>query len=208
MREVVVEQPDERADARRSRCCPWLLPSSSALRPSKSRRLTSLPSVAPTISRAAVDRQHDLGLGIVPGRVACRPIVARRCRRADNGWRLGEHLGVGADAHLEVLRPSHATAISRFFSSPPARARPSLRQVGADRGVAPSAPHAGRHATGRPWPAPRSRARAGWSTKVTPAALIACRSHRRQQMRHGGVALRAAGVARRMSGQDPPRRWP
>jgi hypothetical protein len=54
------------------------LPSSSALRPSKSRRLTSLPSEAPTCA-AAVDRQHDLGLGLFHSTWdGCRP--RRPCR--------------------------------------------------------------------------------------------------------------------------------
>ena len=80
------------------------LPSSSALRPSKSRRLTSLPSVAPTVSPRLLTDQHDLGLGIVPFRLRMdadfRAEPDRRHR-----LRLGEDLGVGSDAHFEILRP-------------------------------------------------------------------------------------------------------
>ena len=72
-----------------------------------SRRLTSLPSVAPTILPRGADDQRHLGLGIVPVGVRAdadlRAVADRRHRR-----RLGEDLGIGADADLEIGRPGAA----------------------------------------------------------------------------------------------------
>ena len=80
------------------------LPSRSADRPSKSRRLTSLPSVAPTIRPARRHHHHHLRFGIVPRRAGMQSGVhAGADRRQDR--RLGEDLGVGADADLEILAP-------------------------------------------------------------------------------------------------------
>ena len=80
------------------------LASSSAERPSTSRRLTSLPSVAPTIAPVRGDDHHDLRLGVVPGRARMKPGVEAG---ADRGHRrgLGEDLGVRPDADLEILAP-------------------------------------------------------------------------------------------------------
>ena len=83
------------------------LPSSRALRPSKSRRFTSLPSDAPTTVAGTVDRQHDFRLGIVPGRIGAD---ADLCAHADggHGLRFVEDFGVGADADFQVLGPKVA----------------------------------------------------------------------------------------------------
>ena len=80
------------------------LPRRSAERPSTSRRLTSLPSVAPTIAAGRGDDQHHLRLRVVPGR---HRMDADLGEVADRGHRrrLGEDLGVRPDADLEILRP-------------------------------------------------------------------------------------------------------
>ena len=80
------------------------LPSSSALRPSKSRRLTSLPSVAPTVSPRLFTASTISGSGIVPFRLRMDADLGAQPDRRHR-LRLGEDLGVGPDAHLEVLRP-------------------------------------------------------------------------------------------------------
>ena len=125
-REALVEQADERAD-RGAALLSLALPSSSAERPSTSRRLTSLPSVAPTIAPLEVDDQHDLGLGIVPGRDRMNAdlgaVADRRHRR-----RLGEDLGVRADADLEILRPQCPSAMSSCLQ------RHRLRRAGLQLG--------------------------------------------------------------------------
>ena len=83
------------------------LPSSSAERPSTSRRLTSLPSVAPTILPLLCGDDGDLRLRIVPGRDRVQPDIGaepdRRHRLA-----FGEDLRVRPDADLEILRPGAA----------------------------------------------------------------------------------------------------
>ena len=53
---------------------------------------------------AAVDREHDLGLGVVPGRARVDAHVGAQ-PHGRHRRRLGEDLGVGSDAHLQVLRP-------------------------------------------------------------------------------------------------------
>ena len=86
------------------RCCPWPWTSSSAERPSTSRRFTSLPSVAPTILPFDVATTTTSGSGIVPGRG--REHADRHAgadRRHDLA--LGEDLGVRPDADFEILRP-------------------------------------------------------------------------------------------------------
>ena len=96
-----------------------------------SRRLTSLPRVAPTIVAACVDDQRHLGLRIVPVRVRSdadlRAVADRR-----HGRRLGEDLGIGADADLEIGRPGvacHQRLLQRLGLG---RARLDGADVGAD----------------------------------------------------------------------------
>ena len=110
------------------------LPRSSAERPSTSRRLTSLPSVAPTMLPGARHDEHDLRLGIVPRRhrveAGLRQVADRR-----HGLRLGEHLGVGADADLQILRP-HAPPDQKLLQRHGLlRARLQPAQVVADRAL-------------------------------------------------------------------------
>ena len=105
--EVVVEQADEGADGGRCVVVLGLAQQQCAA----ALEVAQIDVVAEgTAARfaAAVDRQHDFGLGVVPG--AFR-VQANLCAHADRtqGLRLGEDLGVGADANLKVLRP-HALA--------------------------------------------------------------------------------------------------
>ena len=82
----------------------FALPSSRAERPSTSRRLTSLPSVAADDPTGRRRHQHDLGLRVVPRGVR---MDAGIHPGADCGHRLrlGEDLGVRADAHFQILAP-------------------------------------------------------------------------------------------------------
>ena len=151
------------------------LPSSSALRPSKSRRLTSLPSVAPTTRPAAAHGQHDLRLGVVPLRLR---MDADLGAGADRGHRrpLGEDLGVRADADFEILRPD---ALRRS-------ARPSAACASAEPGrtscrLLPMTDRIDRRRPSAFAASPRacsSMTRSSrLATNVTPLALTACRSH-------------------------------
>ena len=76
----------------------------SADRPSKSRRLTSLPERSALDTPVARHGEDDLGLRVVPAGLRMqadrRPPPHGRHR-----LRLGEHLGVGAYADLEILGP-------------------------------------------------------------------------------------------------------
>ena len=110
------------------------LDSSSAERPSTSRRLMSLPSVAPTMAPLRVHHQHHLRLGIVPGRDRVQPrlhaVPDRRHR-----LRLGEDLRIRADADLQVLRPGalldqHALELGRLRA-----ARHQLADIAAEAGL-------------------------------------------------------------------------
>ena len=109
----------------------FALPSRSALRPSKSRRLTSLPSVAPTTRPVCAHRQHDLRFRVVPLRLRVDADVRAGANRGHR-LTLGENLRVGTDADLEILGP-HALRDQHVLE--PARlvrARPDLLQVRAD----------------------------------------------------------------------------
>ena len=168
------------------------LESSSAERPSTSRRLTSLPSVAPTMAPLRVHHQHHLGLRVVP---AGDRMQARLHAVADgrHRLRLGEDLGVRADADLQVLRPralldQHALELCRLLAAGHELAR-CRRRAGPARCCGSPRP-----SRARPAPAPRSRAPASTAGNVTPAALIACRSIGRQQPRLLGIALRLRRV--------------
>ena len=135
------------------------LPSSSALRPSKSRRFTSLPSAAPRTSPRLLTASTISGSGLfqaLPGMDADFGAGAHRAHRL----RLGEDLGVGADAHLQVLRP-HALRDQHFLQAQPPRASPGctaprLSPMTADHRLRARL----RPARRRRAPAPRSRARA------------------------------------------------
>ena len=78
--------------------------SSSAERPSTSRRLTSLPSVAPTMRPAEDTASTTSGSGLFQVDIGWMPPSTPGADRGHR-LRLGEDLGVGADADLEVLAP-------------------------------------------------------------------------------------------------------
>ena len=103
-REGLVEQPDERADRASRRCCPWPCESSSAERPSTSRRFTSLPSVAPTIFPFEVATTTTSGSGLFQVEDFSTPIDMPVPTDGQH-LALGEDLGVRPDADLEILRP-------------------------------------------------------------------------------------------------------
>jgi hypothetical protein len=81
---------------------------------------------------AAVHGQHDLGFGVVPAGFGQHADLRARPHRG-HGRRLGEDLGVGTYAHLQVLRP--LAALDQFGLQPGGlgRARAQARQVGADQ---------------------------------------------------------------------------
>ena len=128
------------------------LESSSALRPSKSRRLTSLPSAAPTDLAARRTCQHDLRLGIVPLDLGCSPIGAPQ-PTADIGWAL---VKISASGPMPTSRYCDQSA-------PLDQHLPSSRIASGEPGVQPrrspprivAAPARRFAPRGRPWPAPR-----------------------------------------------------
>ena len=107
------------------------LPSSSALRPSKSRRLTSLPSVAPTISPRLFTASTISGSGLFHVRLRVDADLGTGADRRHR-LRLGEDLGVRTDADLEILRPRALRAISASLSRAPP-ASPGARSRGRRR---------------------------------------------------------------------------
>ena len=80
------------------------LASSRAERPSTSRRLTSLPSVAPTIGRAEETASTTSGSGLFQAEPGWMP-ASVAVPTAGHRLALGEDLGVGADADFQVLAP-------------------------------------------------------------------------------------------------------
>ena len=110
--EVVVEEPDERPD-RAGGVVVLRLAEEQRQRPSKSRRLTSLPSVAPTIAAAAVDGSTTSGSGLFqPISDGCRP--RRRCPTAAIG---GALVKISASGPMPTSRYCDQTpcAISTSF---------------------------------------------------------------------------------------------
>ncbi len=177
--------------------------SSSAERPSTSRRFTSLPSVAPTIRPAAAIDQHDLGLGVVPGGDGQHAGLHAGAHRAQR-LRLGEDLRVRADADFQVLAPGALRDQHRSFSCVAAgepgfrlaRSSPTRRCTSARiASAAAASPRARSSIT-------RSSIESG---NVTPQALTACRSHgasshgRAGSRRSGGVLARMAQRAERLA---------
>src|SRR4051812_47283875 len=80
------------------------LPSSSADRPSKSRRLTSLPSVAPTIRPLAATASTTSGSGLFQPRLRMKSgVEAGSDRRHGRG--LSEDFRIRPNADFEILAP-------------------------------------------------------------------------------------------------------
>ena len=150
------------------------LPSSSAERPSMSRRLTSLPSVGADDLAAGIDGQHHLGLGVVPVRGGVQAGVKARAH-SRHGRRLGEDFGVRANADFQVLAPD-ALLDQHLLRAPWPRLEPGFRR---DRSSPTSAVISLRMVTAAAG-LPRAFSSMTRSSiemaKVTPAALMACRS--------------------------------
>src|SRR5215469_11631177 len=148
-------------------------PSSRALRPSKSRRLTSLPRVAPTSRPRASTTSTTSGSGLLQSEAGCTPMRAP-WPSADMGWALVKTSASGPMPTSRYCdqspRPSSISLALRAASEPgltAVRSTPSspislLRMASAARG----SPLVRSSIT-------RSRRLAA---KVTPQALIACRS--------------------------------
>ena len=109
----------------------FALPSSSALRPSMSRRLTSLPSVAPSDAARAIAREHDFRFGIVPVRVARTPIQSPQ-PTDDSTGDLVKIFRIGADRDFEILRPQAIGDQCLLQARRSGRARLDRADVGAD----------------------------------------------------------------------------
>ena len=103
MREVRVEQADERADRARRVVVLGLAEQQRAA----ALEVAQVDVVAERRAdglAVAADDQHDLGLRIVPLRLRMDADLGARADRRHR-LRLGEDLGIGADADLEILRP-------------------------------------------------------------------------------------------------------
>ena len=117
------------------------LPSSSAERPSKSRRLTSLPSVAPTMRPVEATASTTSGSGLFQHRFRMQPGGNAGAHRRER-LRLGEDLGIRADADFEILAPralrdQHLLELhrrGRAGAQPREIVADQARHLGADRG--------------------------------------------------------------------------
>jgi len=94
------------------------LESSSALRPSKSRRLTSLPRVAPTMSPREETASTTSGSGLFHSDFGCSPIIAPQ-PTADIGWALVK------------ISASGPIPTSRYCDHSPARISTDLASIAA-----------------------------------------------------------------------------
>ena len=167
------------------------LESSSAERPSTSRRLTSLPSVAATMPPVLLTSSTTSGSGLFQLEIGMQ---ARLHAVADgrHRLRLGEDLRVRADADLQVLRPGalldqHALELGGLLA-----AGHQLGEIAAELGL-----HAGADRLGLLWRAPRLlldhplQHREG---KRHPRRLDGLQVDRRQQPRLLRIALRLRRV--------------
>ncbi len=179
------------------------LDSSSAERPSTSRRLTSLPSVAPTMAPFEFTTSTTSGSGLFQLEIGCSP-ASMPWPTADMGCALVKISASGpmpTSRYCDQAPCSISTRLSSAASLLPgtslARLPPSWRAMLARIASAFSgAPRACSSIT-------RSSIDRG---KVTPAALIACRSIGASSQ--GLRALRCSGgVLARMS-SSAPMRWP
>ena len=178
------------------------LPSRSALRPSKSRRLTSLPSVAPTILPAALTTITTSGSGLFQVELGWMPISAPWPTAAIGGAlvkisasgpmptsRYCDHMPFATSASFSAAAVGEpGTTVVRSWPI----ALPSSRRIAS---AAPGLPRARSSIT-------RS---SRLSTKVTPAALIACRSLGASRMRllrvaAGELAVQGDGLDRPIAG--------
>ena len=119
----------------------FALLSSSAERPSTSRRLTSLPSVAPTMRPVEATTSTTSGSGLFHDDDGMHAGIHRGADRGHR-LRLGEDLRVGADADLEILAPGalldqhllQARGLGRAGLQPRQVVADQPGHLGADRG--------------------------------------------------------------------------
>ena len=191
--EAVVEQPQERPD--RARGVVVL-----GLAEQQRRAPLDVAQVHVVAERRADDppdgaeRQHDLGLGVVPARgrmQADRGAMADRRHRL----RLGEDLGVGADADLEILRPEPLGLQQRLDLGGLVRAGDEVPR-GCRRSPRRRGCGSPRPATGSPAACSSITRSTIESAKVTPQALIACRSAGASSRRSSGPASSVEAAAR------------
>ena len=150
------------------------LPSNRALRPSMSRRLTSLPSVAPTISARLFTASTISGSGLFQCEVGCRPMSAP-WPTADIGCDL-----VKTSASGPMPTSMYCDHRPRADSSVFRRCAASEPGTMSDRSVPIVACSCARRASARdgsPLACSSITRSSRLTAKVTPAALIACRSH-------------------------------
>ena len=164
------------------------LDSSSAERPSKSRRLTSLPSVAPTIWPSRVTTSTTSGSGLFQVDFGCRP-ASTQVPTADS---TGALVNTSASGPMPTSRYwlqafcETSTSLTCCASAEPGfscdRSVPTIRVTSARIACAESG-------------LPRARSSITRSSietaKVTPAALITCRSIGASS--HGLVGSRVSG---------------
>ena len=164
------------------------LDSSSAERPSKSRRLTSLPSVAPTIWPSLVTTSTTSGSGLFQVDFGCRP-ASTHVPTADS---TGALVNTSASGPMPTSRYwlqafwETSTSLTCCASAEPGfscdRSVPTIRVTSARMACAESG-------------LPRARSSITRSSidtaKVTPAALITCRSIGASS--HGLVGSRVSG---------------
>ena len=129
--EAVVEQADERADGAGGVVVLGLAEQQRRAALDVAQVDVVAEGGAPDAA-AAVDGEHDLGLGVVPARGR---VQADGGAPADGRHRLalGEDLGVGADADLEVLAPEALGLERRLGGGGLGAARVDVAQDGADQ---------------------------------------------------------------------------
>ncbi len=195
-RVVIVEQADEGRPKPMRAFWSFALPSSSALRPSKSRRLTSLPKVAPTVLPRLLAITTTSGSGLFQVDFGMDADIAARSDRRQHR-RLGEDLGVGADAEP---RDTATTCLVRSACSSAWRPYPNPAPSSANRCQRYrqcAGAHLWPHRDSRA-PFPRSARSIMLTAKVTPARLDHLQVARRQQERLHRIARIFAAVGQQL----------
>ncbi len=175
------------------------LPSSRADRPSTSRRFTSLPSVAPTIRPFEATASTTSGSGLFHDEAGCSPASAPVPTAAMAGA-------------LVKISASGPIPTSRYCDQAPCAISTDLRCMASGEpgfSLEKSSPTSRVISARMPAAAPRSpRARSSMTrssieiAKVTPAALMACRSIGASSQGDAGSRA-SSGVLRRMSSSEP-----
>ncbi len=147
--------------------------SSSAERPSTSRRLTSLPSVAPTIAPLEFTTSTTSGSGLFQVEIGCRP-ASMPWPTADMGWAFVKISASGPMPTSRYCDHAPCAMSTRFNSAACALPGTSLR-ISPPRLVATLVRIAAAF-SGEPLACSSITRSSMDSGKVTPAALMACRS--------------------------------